>query len=406
MRQRLICAALLATTSLAWGQVPLRFAKFDPAQLTPQNFEQILAPLARKEGRLVLYNTAGNFDAVWKQGLVPAFEARYGVKVVVQNVKPGNANQQLMAVHKVGVPAPVDVYFAGSPDSYELLRAAGVVASLSLADLLPNLAAVPDAYKRETLGIDTHGSWPIVHRNQVTLAYDSAALPATQLPQSFEALLAWAQRHPGRLAITSPSKGGSGSGFLYSAALHFTTDADCLARLRQPGGSEAQARAWAAQAACLQPLWAYMTQLLKVAELTNGNADTLNLLNNRQVVIGTSWEDLVQTFIEAKQLPPETRQTLLAKGLVSSGDGLIVPANARSPAAALLFVNMAFGREFQAWKLQHHASRSPRTDVDTVQAAAPTLVPQSQLKNWSTPANWMMTRALILAFEERVLTRL
>jgi multiple sugar transport system substrate-binding protein/putative spermidine/putrescine transport system substrate-binding protein len=413
MRSYLVVAALLGAWGLAWAQAPLRFAKFDPTQLTPQNFEQTLAPLARKEGKLVLYNTAGNFDTVWKTGLVPAFEARYGVRVAVRNVKANNANQQLMAVHKAGVPSPVDVYFAGNPASYELLRAAGVVAGLSLADVLPNLTAVPDAYKRVVSGIDTHGSWPIVHRNQTTLAYDGVALPTAQLPQSFDALLAWAQRHPKKLAITSPNKGGSGSGFLYAAALNFTTDPACLAMLRSTPNTptaEAEATRWAAQASCLRPLWAYMTQLLKVAELTNGNADTLNLLNNRQVLIGTSWEDLVQTFVEAKQLPPETRQTLLAKGLVSSGDGLIVPANARSPAAALLFINMAFGREFQVWKLQHHASRSPRGDIDPGQVVsaqtAQTLVPAAQMRAWSVPANWLMTQALVKAFEEQVLPQL
>lgn len=405
-----VAAVLLASAGAAWAQAALRFAKFDPAQLTPQNFEQTLAPLARKEGKLVVYNTAGNFDTVWKQGLVPAFEARYGVKVVVKNVKPSNANQQLMAVHKAGVPAPVDVYVAGNPESYELLRAAGVVAGLSLADVLPNLAAVPDAYKRVIFGVDTQGRWPIMHRNQVTLAYDSAALPAAQVPQSFSALLTWAQQNPKRLAITSPNKGGSGAGFLYAAALALTTDASCQARLRDTRWPEAEATRWAAQAACLQPLWTYLTQLLKVSELTNGNADTLNLLNNRQVLIGTNWEDLVQTFVQARQLPPEIRQTLLSPALVSSGDGLIVPANARSPAAALLFINLAFGREFQVWKLRHHASRSPRSDIDAAQVLQPsdtqTLVPAAQMQTWSTPANWMMSRALAKAVEEKVLPRL
>ena len=410
MPRLLLTAALLTTCLGATAQVPLRFAKFDPAQLTPQNFEQTLAPLARKEGKLVLYNTAGNFDTVWKQGLVPAFEARYGVRVVVRNVRPSNANQQLMAVHKAGVPAPVDVYFAGAPDAYDSLQRAGVLPSLSLADLLPNLAAVPDAYKRVVFGIDTQGRWPIVHRNQTTLAYDSAALPAAQLPQTFDSLLAWAQRHPRQLAITSPTKGGSGSGFLYAAALALSPDPACQAQLRNTRSSEAEATRWAAQAPCLQPLWVYMTRLLQVSELTNGNADTLNLLNNRQIVIGTSWEDLVQTFVQAHQLPPGTRQTLLAPGLVGSGDGLIVPANARSPAAALLFINMAFGREFQLWKLAHHASRSVRSDIDPAQAVPPhnaqTMVPAEQMRAGSVVANWPMTRALVKAFEEQVLPKL
>ena len=395
---------------LAQPTTPFKFARFNPAALTRENFHATLEPIARREGKLVLYNTNGNFDAVWREGLIPAFEARYGVRVAYHNVKQAMAQQQLMAVHKAGVPSPVDVYLAGPPDSLATLRAAGVVASLDLAALLPNLEAVPDEFKRSVFGVDTGGSWPIVHRNQTTLVYDSAMLPVAEVPGTFEALLDWARAHPRRLAFTSPAKGGSGSGFLYAAALHFTRDLSCRTNLASRRMTEVVAVRWSTDAACLAPLWRYMTELLKVAELTNGNADTLNLINNRQAIIGTSWEDLVQTFVQDRQLPTTVRQTLLEGGFVRGGDGLIVPANARSPAAALLFVDMAFGHEFQLWKLRHHASRSPRRDIDTATAiggdAARTMVPASEMQTRSIDADWPMTRALVRAFEDNVLSKL
>ena len=75
------------------------------------------------------------------------------------------------------------------------------------------------------------------------------------------------------------------------------------------------------------------------------------------------WEDQVMTFLGNKQLPDSFRLTLLEGGQVGSGDAIFVPANAKHVAAALLLIDMAFSKDFQTWKLEHKASRSPRTDI-------------------------------------------
>jgi multiple sugar transport system substrate-binding protein/putative spermidine/putrescine transport system substrate-binding protein len=414
MTKKIHLALLLSASSfacsLAFAQAPLKFAKFNEATLTRDNFYQVLEPIAKREGKLVLYNYAGNFDPVWKNGLIPRFEARYGVKVEYQNVRLAQANQQLMAVHKVGAASPVDVYSAGNTDSFDMLRAAGIMAKLDLAKVVPNLAAVPAQYKDVVFGVNTGGTWPLMHLNQTAMGYDSAFLPPAEVPKSFESLLAWAEKHPKKLAVTSPAKGGSGSGFLYAAALNYVTDPACRRVLLDQRVTEDQAAQWATTSHCMDPAWAYLSKLLKVSELTNGNADTLNLINNKQALIGTTWEDLTLTFIRSKQLPETFRLTLLDKGMVASGDGLIIPANAKSPAAALLFVDMAFSREFQVWKLEHHASRSPRTDIDSSTAVSaatvPYLVPSAQIRTRSIPANWGLTRGLVRVFEDQVLAKL
>lgn len=400
-------ACLALATLCGWGQAQPPLPGFDSSRLTRENFYQTLEPVARREGKLVFYNFAGNFDPVWKNGLIPRFEARYGVKVEYRNVRLDQANQQLIAVHKAGQPSPVDVYFAGGPNNFATI--APVVAPYRLADLLPNLAAVPSEYKSAPFGIDTQGRWPIVHRSQLALGYDSAQVPEAQVPRSFEALLAWAERHPRKFAITSPVKGGTGEGFVYSAALHLVKDPACRKTLGDASLTQARAEAWAMQADCLEPVWSYFTRLLKVAELTNGNADTLNLINNRQAWMGTTWEDHALTFTHSKLLPDSFRVTSMQPALISGGDGIIVTAGAKSPAAALLFVDMAFSREFQAWKLANHASRSPRPDVDTAGVPPETarrLLPPEQAKAWSVPVNWMVARGLKRAFEEKVLSRL
>jgi ABC-type uncharacterized transport system YnjBCD substrate-binding protein len=405
-----------ATQACGWLLVALSFVttagaqhtQLDTKQLTRDNFYKTLEPLAKAEGKLVLYNFAGNWDPIWKRGLIPRFEARYGVKVEYHNVRKDAANQQLIAVHKTGQRSPADVYFAGGPDNFEVLNTAGVVARYKLSSLLPNLADVAPENKDVVLGIDTGGTWPLVHRSQLVIAYDSAALQAAQMPKDFDELLAWARRNPRKFAITAPGKGGSGSAFLYSAALRYTTDMACKQRLHDVRTRHEELVRWASTAACLEPVWTYLAELTKVSELTNGNADTLNLLNNRQVLAGTSWEDLVVTFLRGRQLPDSVRSALLAPALVSGGDGMFIPANARSPAAALLFVDMAVGHEFQTWKFSTHASRPVRADVAIGAVDAQSqrwLVPAEQLRTASTPANWVVSRALAQVFEDKVLAR-
>lgn len=401
-----IAALLLAACAGGLAQAQAHTPGFDAQALSRDNFYQVLEPVARREGRLVFYNFAGNFDPVWKNGLIPKFEARYGVKVQYHNVRKDQAIQQLAAVRKAGRSSPVDVFFVGGTDNFAAM--APMLAPYPLADLLPNLQAVPDSYKRTVFGIDTQGRWPIVHRSQLVLGYDSALLPSAQVPHSFEALLAWAERNPRKLVITSPHKGGSGGAFLYSAAQHLVQDEGCRRTLSDGSQARAQAEAWAMKAACLEPLWAYLKRLLKVAELTNGNADTLNLLNNRKALIGTVWEDHALTFVRGKLLPETFRVTALTPGLAAGGDGIVAVAHAGSPAAALLFIDMAFGREFQAWKMEHHASRSPRDDVGSANVSPQTasyVLPPEMARTRSLAINWTAAHALAQAFEEKVLSR-
>ena len=148
------CAAL--------AQAPLKNAGFDAKALTRENFQSTLEPLARKEGKLVFYNSAGGFDPVWKDGLIPRFTARYGVAVEYRNVKQGPANQQLIAVHRAGRDSPVDVYFAGNSEGFAVLSRAGVVAGVNLARVLPNALAVPAEYIDVVFGVATAGTWPLV----------------------------------------------------------------------------------------------------------------------------------------------------------------------------------------------------------------------------------------------------
>lgn len=402
----LATTALLAIPSLASAQTALKNASPELRKVTRATFYDVVVPLAKAEGKVVMYNFAGSFADTWNDGLIKRFKEKYGIEVVYSDVKGDQADQQLIAVHKAKQNAPVDAFFDGG-GSYPTLAAAGVVGNVNLGAILPNLATVSSEFKDVVFGVDVRGTFPIVHRNQTAIGYDSAVVSDADLPKDFDALLDWSAKHPKKFAITLPAKGGSGGGFLFSAALNYTQGA-CRTRLLDYGKSKEDNEDFALNDACLAPVWSYFAKLFDSAELTNGNADTLNLINNKQAIIGTVWEDQVLTFLGTRQLPESFRLTLLKNGQVGSGDAFFIPANAVHPAAAMLLINEAFGMEFQTFKMETKASRSPRTDLDASKVSAETrkyLLPDAVYPALSVPANWPMTTALMKALDEKVLSK-
>src|SRR2546426_6056717 len=131
------------------------------------------------------------------------------------------------------------------------LTKAGVIANLPLVDLLPNAADVEPAAARASRGVKHSGTVVPFHRNQTALAYNSALVPNP--PQTFEALLAFAKEHSGRVTVTDPTHGGSGSGFLESALLKFSPQ--CKDDYYNFDLTKEQAAAAAQK--CMEPVLAY-----------------------------------------------------------------------------------------------------------------------------------------------------
>lgn len=407
MKSIAIAALALATTAAPClsAETNMKNLDFDLAKVTRENFYEIVVPAAKAEGTVTMYNFAGSFADTWKE-LITRFETKYGIKVAYSDVKGDQANQQLIAVQSAGQDSPVDAYFAGG-GGYPLLSTKGVVGNIPLTKILPNMANYDPVLAETVFGKPHGGSFPLVHLNQTAIGYDSAFVKVQDVPKSFDDLLAWAEKNPKRLGVTLPAKGGSGSGFIYSVALNYLSG-ECRKQLTDYNKTLQQAQDWAMTSDCLQPVWDYYRRLLAVAELTNGNADTLNLINNQQLYMGTVWEDQVMSFLGTKQLPETFRLTLLEKGQVGSGDAIFVPANAKHVASALLLIDMAMSREFQLWKLENKASRSPRLDVTNdlmPEATQVHVLPKDVYPRLSVPAFWDMSTALAEALDEKVLNQ-
>ncbi len=339
----------------------LKNAKFDPTQLTESNFYKVIVPLAKKEGTLNLYNFATSFPPLWKDIVIPRFEQKYGIKVNYFDTASDVADQQLVAAHNAGQDSPTDVYFASGAKAGFYLTS-GVLGNLPLYTVLPEARTYQKAASLSSFGVQHGGSFLPFHRNQTAIGYNSDLIKAGEVPKTFPALLTWAKAHPGKLAVTSALKGGSGIGFAVAAA-NALMKGTCNTQFKNQSISAAEAAQWVNNSGCLTPVWTYLRALHSVSEITNGNNDTQNLLANNVAVMGTVWEDNAFTFVQRKQLPTSIRLTLLTPGQPGGGDGLFVTADAKHPAAAMLFINFALSAEIQTWKLENMASRSARQGI-------------------------------------------
>jgi putative spermidine/putrescine transport system substrate-binding protein len=366
------------------------------------DFYRVVIPLAKREGSVDLYSFAPAFPPFWKNVLIPRFEAKYGIEVHFFNTQPDLADQQLIALHSLGRAPPADVYFAPGNHMRQYRRSA-LAAAYNLAAILPEASAYPpDLLERAA----RDGRFIPFHFNQTALAYDRARLAETSVPRDFDSLLRWAQAHPNQFALTAPRSGGSGQGLLLAVTYRFMS-AQCRITFADSWKSDADATHWVETGGCMSRAWQYLRALAKVSVLTNGNADTQNLLANKAVTIGTVWEDGAYTFLRQKLLEPTVALTVPQPGMPGSADVLFVVAGTRHPAAALLLIDFALSRPIQQWKLDEMASRTGRVDINGsaryTGPAASFMVPRSSLNPqliWP-PAAMMM--ALDRGFDRHVM---
>ena len=358
----------------------------DLKALDTSNFYDVLTPKAKEEGQIVFYDFGESEKELFAE-IIKRFEAKYdGVKIDYHQVDGEQAVQQLIAAKQAGQPSPVDIFWMPN-GQVRVANEAGVIANLPLHTMLPSAPDLAENPSTVSRGYVHGGVVAPFHRNQTAIGFDTRTVALGSEPKSFPELLAFAKANPMKVAITNPTKGGSGSGFLESAILAMTS-ADCQARLYDYTLTPEEATAWAA-GPCMEPVIAYFNELKPHVEFTNGNSDTLNLMANGQVVVATVWEDMVFDFIGRGLLPPQIKARLLTEGEVGDGDGAMIPSGAQHLAGALLFMDWLMSDEIQLYKLSVNGSRSARTKLDISKALGPEvverLVPQEQYSEFARP---------------------
>ena len=383
----IFCAAIAPALAVEPVGAPTFNVKttIDLKALTPANFYDVIVPAAKADGQIVFYDFGESEKDLFAE-IIRRFEAKYGVKVDYHQVDGEQSVQQLIAAKQAGQPSPVDVFWMPN-GQVRVADEAGIIANLPLNTMLPSAPDLNQNAATVSRGFVHDGIVAPFHRNQTAIGFDTRTVPLGSEPKSFPELLAFAKANPMKVAITDPTKGGSGSGFLETAILAMASK-DCQARLYDYTLTPDDAKKWA-EGPCLDPVIAYFKELKPVVEFTNGNSDTLNLFANGEVEVGTVWEDMVFDFIGRGLLPHEIKARLMTEGEVGDGDGAIIPSGTTKLAGALLFMDYLMSDEIQLYKLSVNGSRSARTKLDIAKALSPDvidrLVPQDQYNSLARP---------------------
>ncbi|HSE75752.1 MAG TPA: extracellular solute-binding protein, partial [Dongiaceae bacterium] len=313
------------------------------------------------------------------------------------------ATQQLIAAKQAGQPAPADLFF-GPNNNMRAMTEAGVIANIPLVDILPNAAHLPDAAARYTRGFFHGGTVVPFHRNQTVLAYDSASVDKP--PQTLQEVFQYAREHKVKVAVTTPTEGGSGSGFIESAMLALAPE--CKDDLYNFSLTQEQVTAVADK--CMKPVVAFFKEQKPYIEFTNGNEASIQALANRVAVMATVWEDDLYTLANKGLVQKTVRPFLLQTGQVGDGDGLFVVASTRAAEAALLFANFLMSDDVQIAKLEQTGSRSARLDLVTKgkipEGLASFLVPDREYQERTRPRiNGLISEAAADKFVKEVIAQ-
>ncbi len=302
---------------------------------------------AAAKGQTVYFNAWGGGEAInayidWAAGEV---QKRYGV--TVKHVKITDAAE---VVKRIQTEAQAGRQEGGSVDlmwvngeNFRNLKSAGMLFG-PWAEQLPNWTFVDQSKPvRVDFSVPTDGLEAPWGTAQLTFIADKTVVATP--PRSAQALLAFAQAHPGRVSYPKLPD-FHGTTFVKQLLLELAPDRSAL---EQPVTPEAFKRASG-------PLWSYLDRLHPALwragkAFPQGIAEMHRMLADGELNLSLTFNpNEAANLIASKQLPPSAYSFGFAGGTIGNVHFLAIPANAKAKAGAQVFANFLLSPEAQARK--------------------------------------------------------
>jgi len=302
---------------------------------------------AEARGQTVYWYAWGGSSAVndfiaWTAAEV---EARHGVSVEhVKLADTADAVSRVIAEKAAGKDAggAVDLIWING-ENFASMKQQGLLFG-PWAEQLPNWQYV-DVEGKPTLLLDftvpTDGLEAPWGMAQIVFYHDTARL--ADPPRSSLALLAWAQRNPGRFAFPQPPD-FLGSTFLKQVLFELAPDPTVLQRPI----SETQ------DAALLAALWDYMDALTpnlwrSGRAYPQSGPRLIQLMADGEIDIALAFNpNEASNAILNQQLPDTVRSYVHAAGTIGNASFVAIPYNANAKAGAMVLANFLLSAEAQA----------------------------------------------------------
>ena len=334
-------------TAAAPGVAP---GKLNEKNVYTLSWDQIVE-LAKKEGKVVWYGFGSTYERDFFTELCKEFEKETGIKAVYVHGHWFDTVQRLISEKEAGkTVGEIDVVLAWSKP-FAMAYEAGAVWDVNLAEIIPNAKGIPFVARY------FHDMYPTNGRHLPILAWWVGFLYRKDLlkypddvPKSFDELLDWVKKHPGKFTYCDPNKGGSGHTFLIGLAEWFYGyDKFAFAKFSEERAKEI----FYSKGKYGMTFWEYLNELEKYCyqpgTYPQGNKATIELFEAGEVILIPMWISITMQEVQAGRLDPKWVGMYIPEPTMPGPfDGVFIPFNAPHKAAALVFINWLLSKKVQA----------------------------------------------------------
>jgi putative spermidine/putrescine transport system substrate-binding protein len=320
---------------------------------------------AKAEGELTFYAWWG--EEFWRTA-AKDFENKYGIKVtVITGDRAANIGKVVAEASNAN--GTIDALLIGGVELKSLLDAKALYGPL--IGVIPGSDKLDPKLSKIQEGYATGGYLVPVYRNQTGFVYDPDKVPTP--PQTWAEFTAWLDANPGQFAFNDPSKGGSGQAFVQTAIVNILGDEQ-----RYVGDTELNQ----SKVADWGKVWDWFNANESKFTLTSSNNDSLDRVNQGEVVMAAAWDDDTAVSLAKGTLFKRAKLYIPAFGMPGGGDSLGIPANAPHKASAMLFIAYLIDADVQKQLNATIGSYLARTDVSSENALIPEEQRQKNGRGW------------------------
>ncbi len=222
---------------------------------------------------------------------------------------------------------------------------------------------VTSPFAKSALGVDVSGyAIPMFH-SQTALAYNPKYVKNP--PKSYEELVEWVEKNPGKFGYNGVKGGASGVSFVVGWVYWKTGNYEKLA-VKGPI-EQSEIDSWEGAFKDLEKFNENVTY-------TAGNVGTLDALNRGEIWMGPVWVDMFFTFKKEGKLSPETKMILPSPGMPGQPMYYVIPKKAAHPEAAKKYIEFATTPEVQGREIVERFNWYPGIDGSYLEGKVPDAV--------------------------------
>ncbi len=305
----------------------------------------------------IILMTAGdsNMLAFQQNLLAPQFtEKNPDVRVIPVHTGPGNAgsqriyeklhaeNQSSKETWDVDIAIVHQIFMKWAMEN-DLL--------LPFTDDIATQQYVTSPFAKSALGVNIDGyAIPMFH-SQTALAFNPEYVKDP--PKTYEELVAWVKKNPGKFGYNGVKGGASGVSFVVGWVYWKTGRYEKLAVNGPIEQSEIDS--WEGAFKDLEDFNQNVTY-------TAGNVGTLDALNRGEIWMGPVWVDMFFTFMKEGKLNPATRMILPEPGMPGQPMYYVIPKKTAHPETAKKYIEFATTPEVQGREIVERFNWYPGID--------------------------------------------